>query len=268
MPLGPPDAGLPTLSPEERARYRRHLMLPELGEAGQRRLKAARVLLVGAGGLGSPVALYLAAAGVGTLGVAEFDAVDAGNLQRQVLYGTGDLGRPKAEAARDRLRDLNPNVEVGVHAARLEAGNARALVGGYDLAVDATDNLAARYALSDACVALGRPLVHGSVFRFEGQVAVLAAPGGPCYRCLHPEPPPEGSVPAAADVGVLGVVPGLVGLLQAAEAVKWIAGLGEPLVGRLLLVDALRMEFRTVRLPRDPACPACASRPRSGDAGR
>lgn len=257
MPNGPPPASLPPLSPEERTRYRRHLLLPELGEAGQRRLKGARVLLVGAGGLGSPIALYLAAAGVGTLGVVEFDAVDAGNLQRQVLYGTGDVGRAKAEAACDRLRALNPNVRVEPHGVRLDAANARSLVAGHDLAVDATDNLEARYALNDACVALGRPFVHGSIFRFEGQVAVLAAPGGPCLRCLHPEPPPAGALPASGDVGVLGVVPGLVGLLQAAEAVKWIAGLGEPLVGRLLLVDVLRMEFRTVKLPRDPACAAC-----------
>lgn len=256
----PARAALPDLGAEELQRYGRHLVLPEVGPEGQRRLKGARVLLVGAGGLGSPVALYLAAAGVGHLGVVEFDAVDRSNLQRQVLYGTGDVGRPKLEAARERLGQVNPNVRVEGHAARLDRGNALELVRDHHLVVDGTDNFATRYLVNDACVLTGRPNVYGSVFRFEGQASVFGAPGGPCYRCLFPEPPPPGSVPSCAEGGVLGVLPGLVGLVQATEALKLLLGAGEPLVGRLLLVDALAMRFREVKVRPDPRCPACGTR--------
>jgi sulfur-carrier protein adenylyltransferase/sulfurtransferase len=251
---------LPELTREELVRYSRQLALPELGELGQRKLRAARVLLVGAGGLGSPVALYLAAAGVGTLGIVEADRVDATNLQRQVLHGTGDVGRKKVDSAADRLRDLNPGVRVELHDAWFSAENALPLVRDHDLVVDGTDSFAARYLVNDACVLAGKPNVHGSVYRFEGQATVFCAPGGPCYRCLYPEPPPPGMVPSCAEGGVLGVVPGLVGLLQATEVLKWVAGFGTPLVGRLLLVDALGPEFRTVRIRRDPRCPACGTR--------
>jgi sulfur-carrier protein adenylyltransferase/sulfurtransferase len=250
---------LPPLSAPEAERYARHLLLPEFGEEGQRRLKGSRVLLVGAGGLGSPAALYLAAAGVGHLTVVDFDAVEVTNLQRQVLHGTRDLGRPKVESARDRLLDLNPHVVVEPLRERLGAGNALPLVRGHDLVVDGSDSFATRYLVSDACVLAGRPDVHASIFRFEGQATVLAAPGGPCYRCLFPSPPGPGEVPSCAEAGVLGVLPGLLGTLQAAEALKLLAGVGEPLVGRLLLVDALRMEFRTLRVARDPRCPACGT---------
>ena len=248
------------LSDEERLRYGRHLSLPEVGEAGQLRLKQARVLIVGAGGLGSPAALYLAAAGVGHLGLVEFDRVEASNLQRQVLYGTGDVGRPKLDAARDRLADLNPHVEVERHAARLDRGNALALVGAHDLVVDGTDNFATRYLVNDACVLTGRPNVYASIFRFDGQASVFATADGPCYRCLHPEPPPPGLVPSCAEGGVLGVLPGLLGVIQATEALKLLLGIGEPLIGRLLLVDALTMRFRALTLRRDPGCPACGTR--------
>ena len=260
MSTGRPPGELPPLSPEEQLRYGRHLILPEVGPLGQRRLRAARVLLVGAGGLGSPVALYLAAAGVGTLGMVDGDAVDASNLQRQVLHGTGDVGRDKLDSARDRLRDLNPGVEVIAHHGWLAAENALALVDAYDLVVDGTDNFRTRYLVNDACVLSGKPDVYGSVFRFEGQATVFCAPGGPCYRCLYPEPPPPDLVPSCAEGGVLGVVPGLVGLIQATEVLKWLTGAGTPLVGRLLLVDALGPEFRTVRIQRDPLCPACGTR--------
>jgi adenylyltransferase/sulfurtransferase len=260
MPIGRPLDALPPLSDDERRRYGRHLVLPQLGEAGQRRLKDARVLLVGAGGLGSPVALYLAAAGVGTLGIVEFDAVDASNLQRQVLHGTADVGRPKLASARARLADLNPHVAVEPHALRLDAANAVALLRAYDLVVDGTDNLEARYAMNDAAVQLGRPYVYGSVAGLEGQVAVFAAPDGPCLRCLHPDPPPPGTVPSTAETGILGAVPGVVGAIQATEVVKLVAGVGEPLVGRLLLVDLLRVQFRAVKLPKAPSCPACGGR--------
>lgn len=260
MPIGRPPPELPPLSPEEARRYARHLVLPEVGEEGQRRLKDARVLLVGAGGLGSPAALYLAAAGAGTLGVVDFDAVDASNLQRQILHGTKDLGRPKVESARDRLRDLNPHVEVVGIEARLGAANGLELLRDWDVVVDGTDNFATRYLVNDACVLLGKPNVHASVFRFEGQASVFGAPGGPCYRCLHPEPPPPGAVPSCAEGGVLGVLPGLLGLVQATETVKLVTGIGEPLAGRLLVVDALAMEFRTLSLRRDPRCPACGTR--------
>jgi adenylyltransferase/sulfurtransferase len=251
---------LPELTRDEVLRYSRHLGLPEVGVEGQRRLKRARVLLVGAGGLGSPAALYLAAAGVGHLGVVEFDAVDVTNLQRQVIHGTKDVGRPKVESARERLRDLNPHVEIAPHATRLDASNALALVRAHDLVVDGTDNFTTRYLVNDACVLAGRPNVFGSVYRFDGQCTVFAAPGGPCYRCLYPDPPPPGAVPSCAEGGVLGVLPGLVGVLQATEAVKLLAGIGEPLVGRLLFVDALSMRFRTVRVRPDARCPACGTR--------
>lgn len=258
--IGRPAPGLPPLSAEEVLRYSRHLIVPEVGTEGQRRLKDARVLLVGAGGLGSPVALYLAAAGVGRIGIVDLDAVDATNLQRQVLHGTKDVGRPKARSARDRILDVNPHVDVVLHEARLASGNALEIVGGYDLVVDGADNFPTRYLVNDACVLLGKPDVYASVFRFEGQASVFGAPGGPCYRCLYPEPPPPGLVPSCAEGGVLGVLPGLLGLVQATETVKLVLGLGETLAGRLLLVDALRMEFRTVRLQKDPACPACGTR--------
>ena len=248
------------LSADELQRYARHLSLPEVGVEGQERLKAARVLLVGAGGLGSPVALYLAAAGVGTLGVVDFDRVDVTNLQRQVLHGTGDVGRKKTESARSRLYDVNPHVAVETYDATLTSANALEIIGRYDVVVDGTDNFPTRYLTNDACVLLGKPNVYGSIFRFEGQASVFATPDGPCYRCLFREPPPPGLVPSCAEGGVFGVLPGLVGMVQATETVKLVLGVGEPLVGRLLLVDALRMSFRTIQLRKDPACPACGTR--------
>jgi adenylyltransferase/sulfurtransferase len=253
-------AELPELTPEETLRYSRHLLLPQVGAEGQRRLKGARVLLVGAGGLGSPAALYLAAAGVGTLGLVEFDRVDVTNLQRQVLHGTADVGRKKIDSARERLAELNPLVAVEPHDARLSAANALDIIGAYDLVVDGSDNFPTRYLVNDACVLTGRVNVYGSVFRFDGQASVFATADGPCYRCLFPEPPPPGTVPDCEEGGVLGVLPGLVGMIQATEALKLILGEGEPLAGRLLLVDALRMQFRTLRFARDPECPACGTR--------
>jgi adenylyltransferase/sulfurtransferase len=250
---------LPPLTDEEQVRYGRHLLLPEVGEAGQRRLKQARVLLVGAGGLGSPAALYLAAAGVGHLGLCDFDDVDRSNLHRQVLHGTGDLGRLKVDSARDRLADLNPDVHVERHAVRLDRHNALELVRAHHLVVDGTDNFATRFLVNDACVLAGRPNVYASVHRFEGQASVFATAEGPCYRCLHPEPPPPGLVPSCAEGGVLGVLPGLLGLIQATEAIKLLLGIGEPLIGRLLLVDALTMRFQALRLGRDPRCPSCGA---------
>jgi sulfur-carrier protein adenylyltransferase/sulfurtransferase len=255
-----PDATRAELSRDELRRYSRHLILPDVGLDGQRRLKAARVLLVGAGGLGSPAALYLAAAGVGTLGIVDFDVVDESNLQRQVLHGTAAVGRPKIDSARERLADLNPHVRVEAHETRLTSANALDILGRYDIIVDGTDNFATRYLTNDACVLLAKPNVYGSVFRFEGQASVFATPDGPCYRCLFPTPPPAGSVPSCAEGGVLGVLPGLVGTIQATEAVKLILGAGESLAGRLLLVDALGMRFHTVRVRRDPKCPACGTR--------
>ena len=260
MPIGQDASELPALTRDEILRYGRHLVMPEVGLEGQRRLKAARVLMVGAGGLGSPVGLYLAAAGVGRLGIVEFDTVDATNLQRQVLHGTKDVGRSKVDSARDRIGDLNPHVEVVAHETRLTSDNALEIIREYDLVVDGADNFATRYLVNDACVLLGKPDVYGSVFRFEGQAAVFCAEGGPCYRCLYPEPPPPGLVPSCAEGGVLGVLPGLVGLVQATEAVKLVTRIGEPLVGRLLVVDALRMQFRTVRVRQDAGCPACGTR--------
>lgn len=249
------------LSPEESLRYSRHLILDGVGPRGQRRLKQGRVLIVGAGGLGSPVAMYLAAAGVGTIGIADFDVVDTTNLQRQVLHGTSWIGRPKLDSARDRIGEINPLVEVIPHAERLTSANALEVVRGYDVVVDGTDNFPTRYLLNDACVLLGKPNVYGSILRWEGQASVFWAGHGPCYRCLFAEPPPPGLVPNCAEGGVLGVLPGIVGSIQAAEALKLLLGAGEPLTGRLLLFDALRMRFREMRLRRDPACPACGENP-------
>jgi molybdopterin/thiamine biosynthesis adenylyltransferase/rhodanese-related sulfurtransferase len=248
------------LTPEETVRYGRHLILSEVGLEGQTRLKQAHVLLVGAGGLGSPLALYLAAAGVGHLGIVDFDRVDLSNLQRQILHGTSDVGRSKLESARRRITDINPHVRLTTYETRLAAANALEIIRGYDLVVDGTDNFATRFLVNDACVLLGVPNVYGSIFRFEGQASVFATAEGPCYRCLFRSPPPEGLVPSCAEGGVLGVLPGLVGVIQATEAIKLLLGTGEPLVGRLLLVDALTMEFNTVRVRKDPGCPACGTR--------
>ena len=256
-----PDPIAPPLTPEEVRRYARHLVLPEVGVEGQAKLKSARVLAVGAGGLGSPVALYLAAAGVGTLGLIDGDEVDASNLQRQVLYGTRDLGRPKVEAAAERLRETNPNVRVVGIPQRLTAANAMEIVRGYDVVVDGTDNFPTRYLVNDACVLAGRPNVWASVYRFEGQASVFWAEKGPCYRCLHPEPPPEGAVPSCAEGGVLGVLPGLLGTIQAVETIKLLLGVGEPLVGRLLLVDTLSLAFREMKLRKNPDCAVCGASP-------
>ena len=250
---------LPELTREELARYSRHLILPDVGVEGQRRLKAARVLLVGAGGLGSPLALYLSAAGVGTLGIVDFDKVDVTNLQRQVVHGTADVGRSKLDSAAERIYDINPYVNVERFETRLTSENALDIIREFDIVVDGTDNFATRYLVNDACVILGKPNVYGSIFRFEGQASVLATPDGPCYRCLFREPPPPGLVPSCAEGGVLGVLPGLVGTIQATEAIKLILGIGEPLIGRLLLVDALTAQFRTVKIRRDPTCPACGT---------
>jgi len=250
---------LPELTREELARYSRHLILPDVGVEGQRRLKAARVLLVGAGGLGSPLALYLSAAGVGTLGIVDFDKVDVTNLQRQVVHGTADVGRSKIDSAAERIYDINPYVNVERFETRLTSENALDIIREFDIVVDGTDNFATRYLVNDACVLLGKPNVYGSIFRFEGQASVLATPDGPCYRCLFREPPPPGLVPSCAEGGVLGVLPGLVGTIQATEAIKLILGIGEPLIGRLLLVDALTAQFRTVKIRRDPTCPACGT---------
>ena len=250
-----------SLSPAELVRYARHLTLPEVGSAGQERLRRARVLLVGAGGLGSPAALYLAAAGVGTLGIVDGDAVELSNLQRQILHGTAAVGQPKTDSARARLRDLNPQVTVECHPVRLTAANALAILGGYDLAIDGSDNFPTRYLVNDASVLLRKPYIYGSIFRFDGQVSVFAAAGGPCYRCLFADPPPPDLVPNCAEAGVLGVLPGLVGSLQALEAIKWIIGAGELLIGRLLLVDALRVRFRELTVTRDPGCQVCGDAP-------
>jgi len=249
------------LSEAQRARYRRHLTLPQIGVAGQERLLAARVLLLGAGGLGCPSAQYLAAAGVGTLGLVDFDRVDVSNLQRQVLYGTADVGRPKVEVARERIQALNPDVKVECFDTRLGVDNALELLQGWDVVVDGTDNFPARYLVSDACVLLGKPNVHGSVLRFEGQVSVFDARRGPCYRCVYPEPPRPGDVPSCAEGGVLGVVPGLVALLQSIQVVQLVTGIGEPLYGRLVQIDALDTSFTEFRVEKDPDCPSCGARP-------
>jgi sulfur-carrier protein adenylyltransferase/sulfurtransferase len=255
------DTELPKLSHAEVLRYSRHLLLPEVGLEGQRRLKAARVLTIGAGGLGSPLSLYLAAAGVGTIGIVDFDAVDLTNLQRQVVHGTSSLGRPKLESARERLLDLNPNVNVVGHEARLSSENALDILQDYDIVVDGTDNFPTRYLVNDACVLLGKPNVYGSIFRFEGQASVFYAREGPCYRCLYSEPPPPGLVPSCAEGGVLGVLPGIIGCIQALETIKWILGAGDTLVGRLVLFDALKLRFRELKLRKDPNCPVCGEHP-------
>ena len=254
------DRELPELGTDEILRYSRHLILPEVALDGQRRLKGSRVLLIGAGGLGSPLALYLAAAGVGTLGLVDFDVVDLTNLQRQIVHGTSDVGRPKLESARDRILDVNPNVHVEGYETKLTSANALEIQRDYDVVIDGTDNFQTRYLTNDACVLLGKPNVYGSIFRFEGQASVFATEEGPCYRCLFPEPPPPGLVPSCAEGGVLGVLPGLVGTIQATEGLKLLLGIGEGLVGRLLTIDALTMQFRTLKLRTDPACPACGTR--------
>jgi sulfur-carrier protein adenylyltransferase/sulfurtransferase len=249
------------LSPNEMRRYSRHLLLPEVGLDGQHALKAARVLCVGAGGLGSPIAMYLAAAGVGTIGIVDHDEVDVSNLQRQLLHATSDVGRFKVESARERLQAINPEVRVETHQVVLDSSNAMDLVSRYDLVADGTDNFPTRYLLNDACVLSHRPYVYGSIFRFEGQAAVFALENGPCYRCLYPEPPPPDLVPSCAEGGVLGVLPGIIGSIQAAEALKLILRIGSSLAGRLLILDALQMRFREVRLGRDAECPVCGDHP-------
>lgn len=251
---------LPALSNEEIHRYSRHLILPDVGMTGQRKLKNARVLLIGAGGLGSPTALYLAAAGIGTLGLVDFDSVDVTNLQRQIIHGTRDIGRPKIESAKDRIIDVNPHVHVEPFETPLTSANALEIAKDFDIIVDGTDNFATRYLTNDTSVILGKPNVYGSIFRFEGQASVFAAENGPCYRCLFREPPPPGLVPSCAEGGVLGVLPGLIGTIQATEAIKLILGIGDTLIGRLLLVDTLGMQFRTVKVRKDPTCPACGTR--------
>jgi molybdopterin/thiamine biosynthesis adenylyltransferase/rhodanese-related sulfurtransferase/molybdopterin converting factor small subunit len=252
---------LPALTNDEFKRYSRHLIMPEVGVEGQRKLKAARVLCIGAGGLGSPVAMYLCAAGVGTLGLVDFDVVDFSNLQRQILHGTPDVGRSKLASARDRLTALNPEVKIETHETALSSANALELFEPYDVIVDGTDNFPTRYLVNDACVLLGKPNAYGSIFRFEGQASVFGARNGPCYRCLYPEPPPPGLVPSCAEGGVLGVLPGIIGTIQAMETIKLILGIGEPLVGRFLIFDALRMKFRELKLRKDPDCPVCGTHP-------
>jgi sulfur-carrier protein adenylyltransferase/sulfurtransferase len=250
-----------TLSKEEVLRYSRHLIMPEVGMAGQLKLKQAKVLCIGTGGLGAPLGLYLAAAGVGRIGLVDFDTVDFTNLQRQILFGTSDVGRPKIDAARDRLCDLNPEIQIDRFETHLSSENALDILKDYDIVVDGTDNFPTRYLVNDACVLLGKPNVYGSIFRFEGQVTIFGYPDGPCYRCLYPEPPPPGLVPSCAEGGVLGVLPGIVGAIQAAETLKLIIGKGQSLVGRLLLFDALAMRFRELKLRKNPDCPVCGEHP-------
>ena len=252
---------LPELTTDDLSRYSRHLILPEVGMEGQQKLKAARVLCVGTGGLGSPLALYLAAAGIGTLGLVDFDVVDASNLQRQIIHSTKDIGRKKLDSAEEKLLALNPALKVVKHDTMLSSANALDILKDYDIVADGTDNFPTRYLVNDACVLLGKPNVYGSIFRFEGQASVFATKQGPCYRCLYPEPPPPGLVPSCAEGGVLGILPGLVGVMQATEAIKLILGKGESLVGRLLLVDALNMRFRELKLRKNPECPVCGTNP-------
>ena len=266
LAANPQPAALPDLTPEEVSRYARHLILPEVGVEGQRKLKAARVLCVGAGGLGSPLALYLAAAGVGTLGLVDFDVVDASNLQRQILHSTRDVGRKKLDSAEEKLTALNPALHIVKHETMLSSANALDIFAGYDIVADGTDNFPTRYLVNDACVLTGKPNAYGSVFRFEGQASVFATREGPCYRCLYPQPPPPGMVPSCAEGGVLGILPGLIGIIQATEVIKLILGsdgspLGESLIGRLLLVDALAMRFRELKLRKNPECPVCGLHP-------
>jgi len=249
------------LSVDEVKRYSRHLIIPDVGMTGQKRLKNAKVLVVGAGGLGSPALLYLAAAGVGTLGIVDFDVVDESNLQRQIIHGVSDVGRPKAESARDSIREINPYVNVVLHTERLDSDNAMAIFEPYDLIVDGTDNFATRYLVNDAAVLLGKPYVWGSIYRFDGQASVFWAEYGPCYRCLYPEPPPPGMVPSCAEGGVLGVLCASIGSIQVNEAIKVITGIGDPLVGRLMIYDALEMTYRSVQVRKDPECPVCGKNP-------
>jgi sulfur-carrier protein adenylyltransferase/sulfurtransferase len=261
MPTITEPSALPELTTDDLSRYSRHLILPEVGMEGQRRLKAAKVLCVGTGGLGSPLAFYLAAAGIGTLGLVDFDVVDASNLQRQIIHSTKDIGRKKLDSAAEKLTALNPALNVVKHDTMLSSANALEILKNYDIVADGTDNFPTRYLVNDACVLLGKPNVYGSIFRFEGQASVFATEHGPCYRCLYPEPPPPGLVPSCAEGGVLGILPGLVGVMQATEVIKLILGKGEPLIGRLLLVDALNMRFRELKLRKNPECPVCGINP-------
>ena len=251
----------PELTSADLSRYARHISLPEVGIEGQQKLKAARVLCVGAGGLGSPLVLYLAAAGIGNLGIVDFDRVDASNLQRQIIHTTNDIGRSKLDSAAEKLAALNPGVKVVKHETMLTSANALEILNDYDIVADGTDNFPTRYLVNDACVLLGKPNVYGSVFRFEGQASVFATRDGPCYRCLYPEPPPPGTVPNCAEGGVLGILPGLVGVIQATEVIKLVLAKGDPLIGRLLLVDALAMRFRELKLKKNPECPVCGENP-------
>ena len=252
---------LPELSGDEIKRYSRHLIMPEVGVEGQRKLKAAKVLCIGAGGLGSPAAMYLAAAGIGTIGIVDFDVVDFSNLQRQLLHGTPDVGRSKLASAKDRLNALNPNVQIDTYEEALTSANALGLFEPYDVILDGTDNFPTRYLVNDACVLTGKPNAYGSIFRFEGQASVFATKEGPCYRCLYPEPPPPGLVPSCAEGGVFGVLPGIIGVIQATETIKLVLGAGEPLIGRFLIYDALRMRFRELKLRKDADCPVCGTHP-------
>jgi adenylyltransferase/sulfurtransferase len=255
------EPGLPDLTNEEIKRYSRHLIMPEVGIEAQKQLKASKVLCIGAGGLGSPAAMYLAAAGVGTLGIVDFDTVDFSNLQRQILHGTPDVGRSKLASARDRLNAINPNVKIETYETALSSQNALELFAPYDVILDGTDNFPTRYLVNDACVLLGKPNAYGSIFRFEGQASVFATKDGPCYRCLYPEPPPPGLVPSCAEGGVLGVLPGIIGVIQATETIKLLIGIGEPLIGRFMIYDALKMKFRELKLRKDPDCPVCGTHP-------
>jgi molybdopterin/thiamine biosynthesis adenylyltransferase/rhodanese-related sulfurtransferase len=261
MPTITEPAALPELTTDDLSRYSRHLILPEVGMEGQRRLKAARVLCVGTGGLGSPLTLYLAAAGIGTLGLVDFDVVDSSNLQRQIIHSTKDIGRKKIDSAEEKLTALNPAINIVKHETMLTSANALDILKDYDIVADGTDNFPTRYLVNDACVLLGKPNAYGSIFRFEGQASVFATEAGPCYRCLYPEPPPPGLVPSCAEGGVLGILPGLVGVIQATEVIKLILGKGDPLIGRLLLVDALNMRFRELKLRKNPDCPVCGTNP-------
>ena len=261
LQAGHADRELPQLTNDEIKRYSRHLIMPEVGVDGQRKLKAGSVLCIGAGGLGSPAAMYLAAAGVGRIGVVDFDVVDFSNLQRQIIHGTPDVGRSKLASAKDRLEAINPHIEVLTYETALSSENALDLFADYDVILDGTDNFPTRYLTNDACVLLGKPNAYGSIFRFEGQASVFATKNGPCYRCLYPEPPPPGLVPSCAEGGVLGVLPGVIGVIQATEAIKLLTGIGEPLVGRFLIYDALRMRFRELKLKKDPDCPVCGTHP-------
>jgi len=253
------------LSPEELARFNRHIILPQVGLEGQEKLKQAKILCIGTGGLGSPIALYLSAAGIGTIGLVDFDVVDETNLQRQIAHSTADIGRPKVESARDKLIGINPHLQVNLHGEGIRRDNVRDMVRDYDLVVDGTDNFPTRYLVNDACVLEGKPLIYASIFQFEGQATVFNHAEGPCYRCLYPEPPPPGLVPSCAEGGVLGVLPGVIGVIQATEAIKIVLGQGDTLSGRLLLYDAMQMKFREVKLRRDPACPACGENPSISD---